>query len=44
MKSDPGFSGSVDRELVKEGKIDHVADFQKHVCLVFDEVCINEDL
>jgi hypothetical protein len=44
MKSDPGFSDSVDRELVKEAKIDHVADFQKHVCLVFDEVRIKEDL
>lgn len=44
MKSDAGFSESVDRELLKEAKIDSVDDFQKHVCLVFDEVRIKEDL
>ena len=38
MRSDPGFSQSVDRELIKEAKLDTVPDFQKHVCLVFDEV------
>lgn len=44
MKSDAGFSESVDRELLKEAKIDSVDDFQKHVCLVFDKVRIKEDL
>ena len=44
MRSDPGFSQSVDRELIKEAKLDTVPDFQKHVCLVFDEVRIKEDL
>ncbi len=38
MKSDAGFSESIDRELLKEAKIDTVDDFQKHDCLVFDEV------
>ncbi len=44
MESGAGFSDSVDRALLKEAKIDSVADFQKHVCLVFDEVRIKEDL
>ena len=44
MKSDAGFSDSVDKDLMKEAKIDTVWDFQKHACLVFDEVRIKEDL
>ena len=44
MKSDARFSESVDRDLLKEAKIDSVDDFQKHVCLIFDEVRIKEDL
>ena len=32
------------RELIKEAKLDTVPDFQKDVCLVFDEVRIKEDL
>ena len=44
MKSDAGFSESVDTDLLKEAKIDSVDDFQKHVCLTFDEVRIKEDL
>ena len=29
---------------MKEASIEKVQDFQKHVCLVFDEVKIKEDL
>ena len=34
----------LDIDLLKEAKIDTVDDFQKHVCLIFDEVRIKEDL
>ena len=44
MKSDAGFNDTVDRELLKEAKIETAWDFQRHVCLVFDEVKIKEDL
>ena len=44
MSSDVGFSESVDQDLMKEAKLDAAQDFQKHVCLVFDEVRIKEDL
>ena len=47
MRSDAGFSDSVDEQLLKEVGIDSSVtlwDFQRHVCLVFDEVKIKEDL
>ena len=44
MKSGAGFSDSVDKDLMKEAKLDTAWDFQRHVCLVFDEVKIKEDL
>ena len=39
-----GFSEDVDRQLMKEAKIKSIPDFQKYICLVFDEVRIKEDL
>ena len=39
-----GFSEDVDRQLIEEAKIKSIPDFQKYICLVFDEVRIKEDL
>ena len=43
MKSDSGFLEIMDEQLMKEAKIDEVPDFESYVCLIFDEVSINED-
>ena len=44
MKTPSGFSVDVDKQLKGEAKIDTIPDYQKHVCLIFDEVKIKEDL
>ena len=39
-----GFDENVDKQLMKEAQVDVIADFQRYVCLVFDEVRIKENL
>ena len=38
IKADSGFIGAVDKQLMYEAKISTLPDFQKCVCLLFDEV------
>ena len=42
--SQPGFHPGIDQQLCIEAKIDSIPDFQKYICLVFDEVKVKEDL
>ncbi|MBA4719384.1 MAG: hypothetical protein HRO68_09930 [Nitrosopumilus sp.] len=44
MKAKSGFQVEVDRQLIEEAKLDTIPDFQKYVCVVFDEVKIKEGL
>ena len=44
MKAKTGFQVEVDQQLIEEAKLDSIPDFQKYVCLVFDEVKIKEGL
>ena len=44
IDSTPGFHADVDKQLMDEAKVKTVPDFQKYVCLLFDEVRIKEDL
>ena len=44
IDSSPGFHADVDKQLVEEAKVKTCPDFQKYVCLLFDEVRIKEDL
>ena len=44
FESKPGFDDEVDKQLMKEAQIDTIQDFQKYVCLVFDEVRVKEGL
>ena len=44
LKSKPGFNPRIDEQLHREANIDSIAEFQKYVCLVFDEVKVKEDL
>ena len=44
MKARPGFQVEVDRQLIEEAKLTSIPDFQKYVCVVFDEVKIKEGL
>ena len=40
----PGFDHELDKQLMKEAQVDTILDFQKYVCLVFDEVRVKEGL
>ena len=44
IKAKSGFQLEVDRQLFKEAKVDELAEHQKYVALIFDEVKIKEDL
>ena len=44
VKAQSGFSDDVDEQLKREAKIESSPEYQRHVCLVFDEVKIKEDL
>ena len=44
IKPHTGFSYEVDQQLQREAKLDSIPDFKRHVCLVFDEVKVKEDL
>ena len=44
VKSKPGFNPGIDEQLCREAKIDSIPEFQKYVCLVFDEIKVKEDL
>ena len=44
MEAGPGFINQVDQHLMSQTKISSLPEFQKYVCLVFDEVKIKEDL
>ena len=44
VKAQAGFSLEVDKQLQREAKLDSIPLYQRNVCLVFDEVKINEDL
>ena len=44
IKARPGFQVEVDRQLIEEAKLTSIPDFQKYVCVVFDEVKIKEGL
>ena len=44
MPAKPGFTADVDRQLIKESKIDEIPEYKKYVCLTFDEVKVKEGL
>lgn len=44
IKAKSGFQCEVDEQLFKEAKMDELADHQKYIALIFDEVKIKEDL
>ena len=44
VKSKPGFNPGIDEQLRREANIDSIPEFQKYVCLVFDEIKVKEDL
>ena len=44
VKAKPGFQPEIDEQLCRDAKLDSIPDFQKHVCLVFDEIKVKEDL
>ena len=44
FESKPGFDDELDKQLMKEARVDTIQDFQKYVCLVFDEVRVKEGL
>ena len=44
VKAKPGFQPEIDEQLCQEAKIHSIPDFQKYVCLVFDEIKVKEDL
>ena len=44
VKAKPGFQPEIDEQLCRDAKLDSIPDFQKYVCLVFDEIKVKEDL
>lgn len=44
MKAKPGFQPQVDVQLMEEAKLSTIPEYQKYVCIVFDEVKIKEGL
>ena len=44
INSSSGFHSDVDKQLKEEAKVKTIPEFQKYVCLLFDEVRIKEDL
>lgn len=44
FESKAGFDDELDKQLMKEAQVDTIQDFQKYVCLVFDEVRVKEGL
>ena len=44
VESASGFSCDLDRQLMKEANVKSIPDFQKFICLVFDDVRVKEDL
>ena len=44
MKAKPGFQPEVDKQLLEESELINKVDYQKYVCVVFDEVKIKEGL
>ena len=44
IESTTGFQADVTAQLMKETKFDTLKPFQRHVALVFDEVCIKNSL
>ena len=44
VTSSPGFSTEIDQQLMEDANIASLEDFQKHVCLLGDEMHIKEDL
>ena len=44
VKAKPGFQPEIDQQLCRDAKLDSIPDYQKYVCLVFDEIKVKEDL
>lgn len=44
VQAKPGFQSEQDEQLCREAKINAIPEYQKFVCLVFDEVKVKEDL
>jgi hypothetical protein len=44
IKADSGFVNAVEKQMMDEVKMDSLPEFQKFVCLLFDEVRIKEQL
>ena len=44
FQSKPGFQHEVNKQLMREAKLEELDDLQRHVVLVFDEMKIKEDL
>lgn len=44
MQASLGFPSDTDKQLKDEAKIDSIPEYQKYICLAFDEVHIKEDL
>ena len=44
VQASPGFPSDNDKQLKDEAKIDSIPEYQKYICLAFDEVRIKKDL
>ena len=44
VKAKPGFDPGIDDQLCRQAKIDSIPEYQKYVCLAFDEIKVKEDL
>ena len=44
IKSGSGFNVDVDKQLCEQAQLDRYPEYQKYVCLLFDEVNSREDL
>ena len=44
VKAEPGFHPGIDEQICREAKLDSIPEYQKYVCLVFDEMKVKEDL
>lgn len=44
VKAKAGFQPDLDKELIRQAKLDEIPEYKKFVCLVFDEMKVKEDL
>ena len=44
VKAKPGFQPEIDEQICRDAKLDSIPEFQKYMCLVFNEVKVKENL